>query len=69
MVGAVRTLKDIKSNKVRMYLKFVQEAQQLKVELTRAQDEAKRRRAGLTGGEWGAAQREATEFGLTEDLV
>jgi hypothetical protein len=69
MVGAVRTLKDIKSNKVRMYLRFVEESKQLKEELARATDEAKKRRATLTGGEWGAAQREAVEFGLDKDLV
>jgi hypothetical protein len=63
------TIAEIRSNKVRMYLRTVQAVHDAKEELQRHIDEAKRRRAGLTGGEWAEAQRFAVKFQLDSDLV
>lgn len=67
--GPVNAIADVRSDKIRMYLKASQAVMEAKQALLRAQAEAKVRRAKLSGGEWAAAQRWGKELGLEEGLV
>lgn len=66
---AARTIKDIRGNKVRMYLKELEKIRHHKEKLAVITTAAKLRRIRLTGKEWGEAQREAVNFNLDAYLV
>ena len=66
---AARTIKDVRGNKVRMYLKELEKIREYRVKIARHIDAAKIRRGKFTGKEWGEAQREAINFNLDGYLV
>lgn len=69
VTGNTGTLADVKGNKVRMYLKSIQQIKAAREELEILVNGAKLRRASLRGGEWGEVQRLAVQFDLARDLV